>query len=76
MNGKPLKIMYFSPVAGGGEHDRVFADMARDNKLPGTEVHIASLPAGEGGFTPASPRARSPPASPTASASSSAGANG
>jgi allantoin racemase len=47
----PIRIMYFSPVAGGEVHDRLFADMARDYKLPETEVHIASLPAGEGGFT-------------------------
>jgi allantoin racemase len=51
MTNKPLKIMYFSPVAGGEAHDRVFADMAREHKLPGTEVHVASLPASEGGFT-------------------------
>lgn len=51
MTERPLKIMYFSPIAGGEEHDKVFADMARDNKLPGTEVHVTSLPASEGGFT-------------------------
>lgn len=46
MNQKPLKIMYFSPVAGDELHDKVFAEMARDNKLPGTEVHVTScLPA-------------------------------
>jgi len=51
MTERPLKIMYFSPVAGDELHDKVFADMARDNKLHGTEVHVASLPASEGAFT-------------------------
>jgi allantoin racemase len=51
MSEKPLKVMYFSPVAGGIEHDEIFADMARQHKLPCTEVHIASLPKSEGGFT-------------------------
>ncbi|QDY99028.1 hydantoin racemase [Nitratireductor mangrovi] len=51
MTEKPLKIMYFSPIAGDEAHDAIFADMARDNKLPGTEVHVTSLPASEGGFT-------------------------
>jgi allantoin racemase len=51
MTDKPLKIMYFSPVVGDPAHDEVFAAMARDNKLPGTEVHVASLPAGEGRFS-------------------------
>lgn len=51
MTEKPLKIMYFSPIAGDEAHDTIFADMARDNKLHGTEVHVTSLPASEGGFT-------------------------
>ncbi len=51
MSDKPLKIMYFSPVVGDLAHDEVFAAMARDNKLPGTEVHVTSLPAGEGRFS-------------------------
>jgi allantoin racemase len=51
MNTKPLKVMYFSPIAGGEEHDEIFAAMARKHKLPGTEVHVASLPPSEGGFT-------------------------
>jgi allantoin racemase len=46
----PLKIMYLSPV-GMSAYDQVFADMARKHKLPQTEVHVASLPAGIGGFT-------------------------
>lgn len=48
---KPLKIMYLSPVAATASHDAIFADMAREHKLPDTEVHIASLPASEGKFT-------------------------
>lgn len=48
---KPLKIMYLSPVAHTGGYDPVFAQMARDHKMPGTEVHVTSLPAEEGGFT-------------------------
>ncbi len=48
MSEKPLKIMYFSPVAGTAAHDEVFADMARRHKLPGTEVHVTSLPESEG----------------------------
>ena len=51
MSENPLKIMYFSPVAGDHAHDEIFADMARDNKLPGTEVHVTSLPASEGNFS-------------------------
>lgn len=51
---QPLKVMYFSPVAAQaapGGHDEIFAQMARDHKLPGTEVHIASMPAAEGRFS-------------------------
>ncbi len=47
---KPLKIMYHNPVGISG-YDQVFADMAVANKLPGTEVHITSLPGNVGGFT-------------------------
>lgn len=47
---KPIKIMYLSPV-GDSAYDETFAGMARDHKLPGTEIHITSLPASEGGFT-------------------------
>ncbi len=46
----PLKIMYINPV-GIADWDGIFADMAGDYKLPGTEVHIVSLPASIGGFT-------------------------
>lgn len=51
MNDKPLKIMFLNPLAASANYDPIFADMARRHKLPGTEVHIASLPASEGGFT-------------------------
>ena len=51
MSEKPLKIMYLSPVAGSGAHDDVFVKMAREHKLPGTEVHVASLPEGQGRFS-------------------------
>ncbi len=47
---KPLKIMYLSPV-GMSAHDQIFADMAREHKLPQTEVHVTSLPPSIGGFT-------------------------
>jgi len=44
------KIMYLSPV-GSGNHDGVFVDMAERYKLPDTEVHVTSLPPGDGAFT-------------------------
>ncbi len=46
----PLKIMYLNPV-GFDAYDQVFADMARDHKLPETEVHITSLRPEDGAFT-------------------------
>lgn len=46
-----VKIMYLSPVAHRDGHDDLFADMARDYKLPGTEVHITSLPDSVGSFS-------------------------
>ena len=49
-NDAPLKLMYLNPV-GTPAYDGVFADMARDVKLPGTEVHVASLKPTDGGFT-------------------------
>ena len=45
-----VKIMYLSPVAHRAGHDDLFADMARDYKLPGTEVHVTSLPDTVGRF--------------------------
>jgi len=41
MNAR-IKVMYLNPV-GTSAYDEVFADMARQYKCPGTEVHIASL---------------------------------
>ncbi len=49
-DGSPLKLMYLNPV-GTPDYDAVFADMARDVKLPGTEVHVTSLKPGDGAFT-------------------------
>jgi len=48
---KPLKIMYLNPLASSASYDSIFAEMAREYKLPQTEVHVASLPESEGGFT-------------------------
>ncbi|MCY3878581.1 MAG: aspartate/glutamate racemase family protein [Rhodobacteraceae bacterium] len=45
-----LKVMYLNPV-GTPAYDQVFADMVRDVRLPGTEVHITSLKAEDGAFT-------------------------
>lgn len=44
MTSKPLKIMYLNPVGDDADVDQIFADMARDHKLPGTEVHVTALP--------------------------------
>ncbi|MEM7303192.1 MAG: aspartate/glutamate racemase family protein [Pseudomonadota bacterium] len=46
-----LKIMYLSPVGNRGADDGIFAKMAADHKLPGTEVHVTSLPLDDGAFT-------------------------
>lgn len=51
MTETPLKIMYLNPLASSAAYDDIFAAMARDHKLPGTEVHVTSLPEAEGGFT-------------------------
>lgn len=48
---KPLKIMFLNPLASSASYDSIFADMAREHKLPNTEVHVASLPEDIGGFT-------------------------
>ncbi len=42
--------MYLSSV-GDRDGDGIFSAMAADNKLPGTEVHVSSLPTDDGGFT-------------------------
>jgi allantoin racemase len=44
MPGTPLKVMYLNPVGDDDVVDPIFADMARDHKLPGTEVHVTALP--------------------------------
>ena len=44
------KLMYLNPV-GTSDYDGVFADMARDVKQPGTEVHVTSLKPADGAFT-------------------------
>ena len=46
-----VKIMYLSPVAHYGGHDEIFAEMAAENKLPGTEVHVCSFPDSIGKFS-------------------------
>ncbi|MBO6718496.1 MAG: hypothetical protein JJ913_11115 [Rhizobiaceae bacterium] len=51
MSEQPLKVMYLSPIMGSAAHDDVFAEMAREHKLPGTEVHVTSLPESEGRFS-------------------------
>ena len=51
MSDKPIKIMYLNPVAEDPIVDQIFADMARDHKLPGTEVHITALPREHYGFS-------------------------
>lgn len=45
------KIMYLSPVVERQGHDDLFAGMAREVKLPQTEVHVASLPPEIGEFS-------------------------
>ncbi|MDE0530050.1 MAG: aspartate/glutamate racemase family protein [Albidovulum sp.] len=50
MANTPLKIMYLNPI-GCSTYDQVFADMAQEQKLPGTEVHVTSLKAEDGAFT-------------------------
>ena len=51
MSDKPIKIMYLNPVADHEDVDQIFADMARDHKLPGTEVHVTALPREHYGFS-------------------------
>lgn len=51
MATKPRKIMFMNPLASSSGVDAIFADMAREHKLPGTEVHITSMPADVGGFS-------------------------
>ena len=49
-SNEKLKVMYLNPV-GLADYDGVFADMARDHKLPNTEVHVTSLKPSDGGFS-------------------------
>lgn len=51
MTDQPLKIMYYSPVCSDVAPDDIFAKMAADHKLPGTEVHVTSMPAEIGRFS-------------------------
>jgi allantoin racemase len=51
MTTTPLKIMYLNPVADNPDVDPIFSDMARDHKLPGTEVHVTALPRQDYGFS-------------------------
>lgn len=51
MSNAPLKVMYLNPVGENDAVDRTFAEMARDHKLPGTEVHIAALPRAHYGYS-------------------------
>ena len=51
MTSEPIRIMYLNPVADNPEVDAIFADMARDHKLPGTEVHVTALPKEHYGFS-------------------------
>jgi len=44
------KIMFLNPIATEAEDDALFARMAREHKLPGTEVHVTSLPETIGRF--------------------------
>jgi len=46
-----LKILYLHATQKTESENKAFVDMARDHKLPGTEVHIASLPEADGRFT-------------------------
>ncbi|MGU7782661.1 aspartate/glutamate racemase family protein [Burkholderia sp. PU8-34] len=51
MSTQTLRIMYLNPVGEDETVDAIFAAMARDHKLPCTEVHIAALPKARYGFS-------------------------
>ena len=51
MSAQPLRIMYLNPVGENGTVDAIFAAMARNHKLPGTEVHVTALPKARYGFS-------------------------
>jgi allantoin racemase len=46
-----VKILYLNVTQKTESEKHAFADMARKHKLPGTEVHIASLPEADGRFS-------------------------
>jgi allantoin racemase len=45
-----MKVMFHNPVGHAG-YDALFADAIAAHKSPGTEVHVTSLPPGDGAFT-------------------------
>ena len=53
----PVKVLYLNVTQKTDPEIAAFADMARRHKLPGTEVHIASIPAADGRFRNAEYRA-------------------
>lgn len=53
----PVKILYLNVTQKTEPEVAAFVDMARRYKLPGTEVHIASIPAADGRFRNAEYRA-------------------
>jgi len=46
-----LKVLYLHATQKTEREKEAFVEMARSHKLPGTEVHIASLPEADGRFT-------------------------
>jgi allantoin racemase len=50
-HNQSIKILYLNVTQKTPQEIKMFADMAHDHKLPGTEVHIASLPEADGRFT-------------------------
>lgn len=53
----PVKLLYLNVTQKTEQEVAAFVDMARRHKLPGTEVHIASLPLADGQFRNAEYRA-------------------
>jgi len=51
-----MKVLYLNVTQKTESEKQAFVNMARDHKLPGTEVHIASLPEVDGRFRNASYR--------------------
>ena len=50
MTPQPLKIMLLNPLGTSG-YDQFFADSLKPYLRKGTELHVTSLPPGEGAFT-------------------------